>query len=58
MKVGDLVKLKRPLSDHGKIGIIVGPNLKWLFDLKIQVMFPDSIQEIHWTNLSVVNETR
>jgi len=58
MKPGDLVQVKTQLQEFGKIGIVVGPDQKWMINPKIRVMFPDGEREMHFTNLRRVDETR
>ena len=57
MKPGDLVQVKTPLPEFGKIGIVVGPNVKWNLNPRVMVMFPDGVREFHFTNLRLINET-
>jgi hypothetical protein len=58
MKPGDLVQVKTPLPEFGKIGIVVGPNLRWNLNPRVRVMFSDGVKEMHFTNLRIVNEAR
>ena len=58
MKPGDLVQVTTPLPEFGKIGIVVGPHVKWNLNLRVRVMFPDGEREMHFTNLRRVDETR
>ena len=57
MKRGDLVKVITPLPEFGKIGIVVGPNVRWNLNPRVMVMFPDGVKEFHFTNLRRVDET-
>ena len=41
MKLGDLVQVKTPLPEFGKIGIVVGPDVKWNLNPRWRVMFSD-----------------
>jgi len=54
VKPGDLVQVKSPLPEEGKVGIVMGPDQRWMVDPKIRVMFPDGERVIHFTNLRVV----
>ena len=56
MKLGDLVQVKTPLPEFGKIGIVVGPNVKWNLNPRVMVMFPDDVKEFHFTNLRRISE--
>ena len=58
MKPGDLVQVKTPIPEFGKIGIVVGPNLRWNLNPRVRVMFSDGVKEMHFTNLRIVNEAR
>ena len=58
MKRGDLVKVITPLPEFGKIGIVVGPDVKWNLNPRVRVMFPDGVKEMHFTNLRIINEAR
>jgi len=58
VKLGDLVQVKTPLPEFGKIGIVVGPDVKWNLNPRWRVMFSDGVKEFHFTNLRIVNETR
>ena len=58
MKPGDLVQVITQLQEFGKIGIVVGPNVKWNLNPRVMVMFPDGVKEFHFTNLRRVDETR
>jgi hypothetical protein len=58
MKRGDLVQVKTPLPEFGKIGIVVGPDVKWNLNPRVSVMFSDGVKELHFTNLRVIDETR
>jgi len=58
MKPGDLVQVKTPLPELGKIGIVVGPDVKWNLNPRVRVMFPDGERELHFTNLRRVDEAR
>ncbi len=57
MKRGDLVQVKTPLPEFGKIGIVVGPDVKWNLNPRVMVMFPDVVKEFHFTNLRRIDET-
>ena len=58
MKLGDLVQVKTPLQEFGKIGIVVGPDVKWNLNPRWWVMFSDGVKEFHFTNLRRIDETR
>ena len=58
MKPGDLVQVITQLQEFGKIGIVVGPNVKWNLNPRVMVMFPDGVKEFHFTNLRRVDEAR
>jgi len=58
MKPGDLVQVTTPLPEFGKIGIVVGPDVKWNLNPRVRVMFPDGEKEMHFTNLRRIDETR
>ena len=57
MKPGDLVQVINHLQEFGKIGIVVGPDVKWNLNPRITVMFPDGVREFHFANLKVIDET-
>jgi len=56
VKPGDLVQVKTPLPEFGKIGIVVGPDVRWNLNPRVMVMFPDGVKEFHFTNLRRISE--